>query len=132
MNLAPLFEAGPAIQIHVAAATVALVLTPVQLLRLKGTHSHRAFGYCWMAAMTIVALTSFFIHTIGTLGPFSPIHILSVMTLVTVPRAVLSARAGNVALHRRQIMVLVWLALVGAGLFTLLPGRIMHAVAFGS
>jgi uncharacterized membrane protein len=70
-------------------------------------------------------------HTIRLVGPFSPIHLLSIFTLIMVPLAVWRAHRHRVADHRR-IMIMTFIgALVIAGLFTLLPGRIMHAVVFG-
>jgi uncharacterized membrane protein len=45
--------------------------------------------------------------------------------------AVLHARRHNVSAHRKAMMSIFFGALVVAGLFTLLPGRIMHAVVFG-
>jgi len=64
-------------------------------------------------------------------GPWSPIHLLSIFTLITVPLGVWRAHRHQVADHR-LIMTLVFSgALVIAGLFTLLPGRIVHAVLFG-
>jgi uncharacterized membrane protein len=45
--------------------------------------------------------------------------------------AVWRARTHRVADHRRIMILLVTGALVVAGLFRLLPGRIMHAVLFG-
>lgn len=48
------------------------------------------------------------------------------------PIAVLHARRHNVSQHRWAMLGLFIGALVIAGVFTLLPGRIMHAVAFGS
>jgi uncharacterized membrane protein len=48
-----------------------------------------------------------------------------------VPLAVWRAHRHRVADHMR-IMIMTFIgALVIAGLFTLLPGRIMHAVVFG-
>ncbi len=79
--------------------------------------------------MVLAALTSFFIMRRGFFGP---IHILSVVTLVAAPLALRAAIRGNVALHKRIVTNLFWGAVVGAGLFTLLPGRIMHAVFFGN
>jgi uncharacterized membrane protein len=81
--------------------------------------------------MMIIAASSFFIHSIRMIGPFSPIHLLSILTLVAVPRSILAARRGDIAAHRRGMMLVFWLALVGAGLFTLLPNRIMGQVVFG-
>ena len=65
------------------------------------------------------------------LGPWSPIHLLSIFTLIVLPIAVWRARRHKVADHRR-IMIMIFVgALVIAGLFTFLPGRIMYAVVFG-
>jgi len=81
--------------------------------------------------MAVVAASSFWIHEIRLLGPWSPIHLLSIFTLIVLPIAVWRARRHRVADHRR-IMILIFVgALVIAGLFTFLPGRIMHAVVFG-
>jgi uncharacterized membrane protein len=130
MIIAPLIEASPAIQIHVAAMTVAVVCTPIQLLGRKGTPVHRASGWFWAAAMIIAALSSFFIHTIRVIGPFSPIHLLSILTLVSVPAAIAAARRGDIRRHRMIMIFMVCGAILGAGAFTLMPGRIMHEVFF--
>ena len=45
--------------------------------------------------------------------------------------AVLHARRHNVSAHRKAMISIFFGALVVAGLFTFLPGRIMHAVVFG-
>jgi uncharacterized membrane protein len=47
------------------------------------------------------------------------------------PLAVWRAHTHRVAGHRRIMILLFTGALVVAGLFRLLPGRIMHAVLFG-
>ena len=132
MTLTPLLVASPVIQLHVAAALAALVLTPVQLWRRKGTGQHRWVGYGWIGAMAVAALTSFFIHSIKLVSLFSPVHLLSLLTLWTLPRIIRAARAGQVPQHKRRVLILVWAALVGAGLFSLAPGRLMHQVAFGA
>lgn len=82
--------------------------------------------------MAVVAASSFWIHQIRLVGPFSPIHLLSIFTLVMLPLAVWRAHTHRVADHRR-IMIMTFVgALVIAGLFTLVPGRIMHRVIFGA
>ena len=47
------------------------------------------------------------------------------------PLAVLAAHRHQVDKHRRMMVGIFLGALVIAGLFTLLPGRIMHAAVFG-
>jgi uncharacterized membrane protein len=81
--------------------------------------------------MLSVAVRSFWIHWIRLVGPWSPIHLLSIFVLITVPLAVWRAHQHRVADHRRIMISVFCGALVIAGLFTLLPGRIMHAVVFG-
>ena len=131
MGLAPLTSAAPAISLHAFAAMAAFVLGVVQLASPKGTLPHRTLGWVWVALMATVAISSFWIHQIRLLGPFSPIHLLSIFTLVMLPLAILEAHRHQVAAHRRAMIMLFSGALVVAGLFTLLPGRIMHAVVFG-
>jgi uncharacterized membrane protein len=132
MNLTPLLDAAPAIPLHAFAAIAAFALGLVQFAAPKGTLPHRTIGWIWVTLMLVVALSSFWIHGIRMLGPFGPIHLLSIFTLVIVPLAVWKAHKHDVAAHRR-VMISVFLgALVIAGLFTLVPGRIMHKVVFGT
>jgi uncharacterized membrane protein len=132
VNVAPLLDAAPQIPIHAFAAIAAFVLGVLQLAAPKGTLPHRTLGWLWVALMAVVAVSSFWIHQIRLLGPWSPIHALSIFTLVVLPLGVWRAHQHDVVGHRR-IMVLIFTgALVIAGLFTLVPGRIMHSVLFGS
>jgi uncharacterized membrane protein len=131
MILAPLLDAAPAIPVHAFAAMTAFVLGVVQLAAPKGTLPHRTLGWIWVCLMLAVAISSFWIHEIRLVGPWSPIHLLSIFVLITVPLAVWKAHRHQVADHRRIMISIFSGALVIAGLFTLLPGRIMHAVVFG-
>ena len=131
MMLVPLFAAPAIIQLHVAAAVGAFGSGALQLALPKGTLRHRACGYVWIGLMVILSVSSFWIHTIRLIGPFSPIHLLSILTLAGLPRAIWLARKGDVTGHRRLMIILFVFALFGAGLFTLVPGRLMHVVVFG-
>jgi uncharacterized membrane protein len=55
---------------------------------------------------------------------------LSIFTLVMLPLGVWFAHGHRVIDHRRVMIGIFSGALVVAGLFTLVPGRIMHAVIF--
>jgi uncharacterized membrane protein len=132
MSLAPLLHASPAIQTHAFAAMSALVLGIVQLSAPKGTLPHRTIGWIWVALMAVVGASSFFIHELRLVGPWSPIHLLSVLTLVALPLAVLAAHRHAVDRHRRAMISIFVGGLVVAGLLTFAPGRIMHSVAFGN
>jgi uncharacterized membrane protein len=131
MTLEPLLQATPAIQIHAFAAMTAFALGIVQLSAPKGTLPHRTLGWIWVALMLVVSITAFFIHAIRLWGPWSPIHLLAIFTLIMLPVGVLAAHRHAVERHRRTMIGLFVGALVIAGLFTFVPGRIMHAVAFG-
>lgn len=132
MSLAPLLNAAPAIQAHAFAALAAFALGTFQLAAPKGTLRHRTTGWIWIVLMVIVAATSFWIHDLRVWGPWSPIHLLSIFTLAMLPLAVLHARRHRVGSHRNAMIAIFTGALVVAGVFTFMPGRIMHAVAFGN
>ena len=131
MSLGPLLSAPPPIPWHAFAALAALAMGGAQLALPKGTTRHRVMGYAWAALMLVIAASSFWIQQIRLIGPFSSIHILSIIVLITVPLAVWHAHRHYAAKHRRVMISLYVFALIGAGVFTLLPGRIMHAVVFG-
>ena len=131
MTLAPLLEAPTAIPLHAFAAMAAFTLGVVQFAAPKGTLPHRTLGWIWVGLMLAVAISSFWIHQIRLIGPWSPIHLLSIFVLAVVPLGVWRAHRHRVADHRRIMIFTFTGALVIAGLFTLLPGRIMHTVVFG-
>ena len=131
MSLAPLLDASPVIQVHAFSAMAAFALGIVQLSAPKGTLPHRTIGWIWVVLLTVIAVSSFWIHELKIFGPFSPIHLLSIFTLVTLPLAVMHARRHRVQKHRNAMIAIFTGALVIAGLFTFVPGRIMYAVAFG-
>lgn len=131
MSFAPLWEAGPLITSHALAAIGALVLGALQLLAPKGTLNHRVAGYVWVALMLWIALSSFGIHKLQLVGPFSPIHLLSIFAIVSIIPAIRAARKKNIAAHRKAMISLYFYALVVAGLFTFLPDRVMNRVLFG-
>jgi uncharacterized membrane protein len=103
----------------------------VQLSAPKGTLPLRTVGWIWVTLMLVVSISAFFMHQLRIWGAWSPIHLLAIFTLVMLPIAVWRARRHEVAQHRRAMLGLFLGALVIAGLFTFLPGRIMHAVMFG-
>ncbi|WP_299151663.1 DUF2306 domain-containing protein [uncultured Tateyamaria sp.] len=116
---------------HAFAALAALVLGLSQLVLIKAGLRHKVVGYLWLSLMAVVAISSFWISDFAWVGPFGPIHLLSVYTLFSLFFGLRAARARNFETHRQYMRSLVFVALIGAGLFTLLPGRIMNAVLFG-
>ncbi len=131
MTLTPLLAAAPAIQLHALAAMSAFLLGLVQLAAPKGTLPHRVLGWLWVALMCAAAVSGFFIHTLKIWGIWNPIHLLAAYTLAMLPLGILHARRHRIAGHRQTMTGMFIFALVLAGVFTLLPGRIMHDVVFG-
>lgn len=131
MSFAPLLESSLAIQLHAFAAMSAFVLGLVQFAAPKGTLPHRTIGFIWAGLMLTVALSSFWIQELRVFGPWSPIHLISIFTLVTLPLAVWYAHTHRVGSHKWWMVSIFLGALVVAGLFTFVPGRIMYDVAFG-
>jgi len=129
-NLGLLCHVSPVIAIHFAFAVAAFALGLIQLLGAKGTMTHRVLGWTWVAMMMTVAVSSFFIRGINP-GRFSLIHILSVVTVCTLPLGVYAARRHNVKMHGRTMTSLFVSALVIAGIFTFFPGRLVWRMFFG-
>lgn len=115
---------------HLLTILVALALTPAMLLRPRGTRLHRRLGAVWLAAMLATALLSLGVQT-SKPPHFSPIHILSLVTILSVPAIWWTARAHRVARHRLAVRVLVTGALVLAGTFTFPFYRLLGTWLFG-
>lgn len=130
MNTDVLSDAPLIIQIHVAAAGAALVLGPVAIWRRQRDSLHRVAGRLWVLAMAVAAGSSLFIHEARQFGPFSVIHILSVVTLVSLWQGVAAIRRNDVTRHQRMMLALYLWALIVAGTFTFLPGRRMNDLLF--
>lgn len=133
MSFQPLLDAATPIPLHALAAMAAFVLGVVQLVAPKGTLPHRTLGWLWVALMATVAISSFWIHghSFRLWRSWSPIHLLSIFTPLMLVLAVVCARQRHVRAHAIIMISIFTGALVIAGLFTLVPGRIMHTVMFG-
>ncbi len=131
MSLDPLLSAPIAIQLHVVTVVPAAFLGAYVLAARKGTPRHKLLGKIWLLLMAVSAISSFFIHTIRVWGDFSPIHLLSIWVLIASVLAIYTARKGWVRVHRGFVSGMYLGGIVGAGLFTFLPGRIMNDVFLG-
>ncbi|MBO6717759.1 MAG: DUF2306 domain-containing protein [Rhizobiaceae bacterium] len=130
MNFEPLLTASPAIQIHVCAAAAAFLMGAAILFRHKAGPWHRYLGRTWVALMVVVAVSSFFIHTIKTWGIWSPIHLISVGTFFSLGYGLWLIRRRIVNGHRNVMIGTYFGAMVIAGGLSFLPGRIMYEVFF--
>ena len=129
-DLAPIMASSTAIKIHVATVLVALATGTFLMLHTKGRMVHRVVGWIWAVFMVVTAFTTLFIHVINPQG-LSFIHGFSFYALLTVPLAVYFAKRHNVKSHGSNMTGIYFGALIVAGTFSFLPGRIMYAVIFG-
>lgn len=128
MDLQPILAAPFAIQLHLATVLPALALgTWLVVLSRKGSPGHRALGTVYLALMTTTAIAALFVRAAGH-GALSPLHLFVPLTLWSVFRALWCVRHGDIAGHRRAMLVLYVGGLLLAGTLTLLPGRLMHRV----
>lgn len=132
MSLDPLLTATPAIQFHVLMVIPAALLGLYIFIAPKGTPLHRLTGKIWLMLMVAAAASSFFIHEIRLWGDFSPIHLISAWVIVSAYFAIAAARRHDISRHRAAVSSLYLGGILGAGVFTLSPGRIMNKVLFGA
>jgi uncharacterized membrane protein len=74
--------------LHALTAMAALVLGFVQFAAPEGTLPRRTLGWMWVALMAVVATSSFWIQQVRLIGPFSPIHLLSIFSLASLSIAI--------------------------------------------
>lgn len=132
-TLAPLIDAPLTVQVHLAAAGLALALGPFVLWRQRRDRLHRVLGRVWIGAMLVAALGSFALESrwalVGTLGP---IHLLSILALFSLFQGLRAALQRRFDVHRAYMRGLYLWGLGVTSVFTLLPGRTMHRVVFGT
>lgn len=129
LDITPFLEANTAIQIHAVAAIITFAIGLFLIFAPKGFTLHRTFGWAWVVAMAVTAVSSFFI-TSFTGTHFSPIHALSAWTVIGLPMAVAAVRRRKIAAHRKQMTDMFVGGMLIAGLFTFLPGRLMWSLFF--
>ncbi|HBO16160.1 MAG TPA: hypothetical protein DD440_07460 [Porticoccaceae bacterium] len=124
----------------------ALAAIPVGLyifFKKKGTKQHRFIGRVWVSFLFIVSFTALFITSPMTDSVFNPrfyswIHLLIPFTAGNLIYSVLSIRKFKKTklekhknAHIRSMVGVYFGALLVAGAFTLMPGRMFHEIIFG-
>jgi uncharacterized membrane protein len=129
-NAAPLLAAPPSVQLHVAAALVAMFVGVVIFLLPKGTGFHRLLGWTWVGSMIVVAATSIaMIFDLKT--GVNALHVFTAVTVVSLWAGLTGIRRGNVRQHAGSMIGLYVGGLIIAGAFAFIPGRTMWQVVFG-
>ena len=127
-------------------AFFALAAVPVGLnifFKKKGTKQHRFIGRVWVSFLLIVSFTGLFITSPLTDTVFNPrfyscIHLLIPFTVGNLIYSVWSIRQFKKTklekhknAHIRSMVGVYFGALLVAGAFTLMPGRMFHEIIFG-
>ena len=125
------------IYIHAFFALSAVPLGLYIFLTKKGTKKHKLFGRIWVAWLVTISLTAIFIQEI-TPGEYSFIHLLIPLTIGSLIFSIWSIRKfKQTALQKYKSshmtsMIGVYVgALIVAGVFTLMPGRMFYQILFG-
>ena len=116
----------PLILLHICTAIAALCIGAVVLLRPKGDAPHRLLGRIWVGCMLFTAISSFWI---GQHGKLSWIHILSAWVILSMILAIRAVRRRDIKSHLK-FMRGSYIGLVGAGVFTLLPFRLLGGLVW--
>jgi uncharacterized membrane protein len=119
-----------AIAVHIAAALLSVMAGAVVFLFEKGSVRHRLLGRIWVSAMFITVLSSVYIRELNP-GHFSWIHGLSLLTALSLGRAIWAIRQGNVRAHAFAMQgSLVGLVVAGIAAVAT-PHRLLNIVVSG-
>ncbi len=119
--------------LHLFTVTPCIFIGAYLLLSKKGTKNHRFIGKIYLCLMFFTAIVSLFLPAkVGNqfLNHFGWIHLFSLLTLYSVPTAIIAVKKGNIKAHKTKMRILYFGALIIAGGFTLAPGRYLHKLFF--
>ena len=122
---------------HTAFALAAVPVGIYIFLNKKGTARHKLAGRFWVALLTIVSMSAIPIQSVNP-GHNSLIHLLIPFTIGSLIYSIWNIRRFKVTrlqkyryAHMYSMIGVYVGALLIAGAFTLLPGRLLHGVVFG-
>lgn len=119
---------------HLFTILPAFMLGTYLLFFRKGTPLHKCLGRLYMLLMLATAIISLLMPAqIGfqLLHHFGPLHLLSVLAIYSVISAFTAIKQGNLRKHKISMLSLYCSGILLAGIFTLLPGRLLHSWIFG-
>ncbi|MEX3016186.1 DUF2306 domain-containing protein [Gymnodinialimonas hymeniacidonis] len=133
MDWAIVTEAPLAVRVHIGAALAAITLGPVAIFRHSRDWLHHGAGALWVFVMGVLAISGLLIPAslFPLIGPFGPIHLLSLWALWSLSVGLAALWRGQRAKHGAEMRALYWQGLALAGLLTLLPGRRLNRLLFG-
>lgn len=130
------------IYIHAFFAIMAVPVGLYIFFKKKGTNQHKFIGRVWVSFLLIVSFTALFITSSMTDVVFNPrgyswIHLLIPFTVGNLIYSIWNIRQfkktkleKHKIAHVRSMMGVYCGALLVAGSFTLMPGRMFHAILF--
>jgi len=124
------------IYIHAFFALIAVPVGLYILLTKKGTQKHKLTGCIWTLFLLIVSFTALFIQAINP-GEYSLIHLLIPWTIGSLIYSIWSIRKFQKTklqkykkAHMYSMIGVYVGALLVAGVFTLMPGRLFYEILF--
>ncbi|GGA55451.1 hypothetical protein GCM10011490_01650 [Pseudoclavibacter endophyticus] len=118
------------IPVHAIAASLVVLLAPVNLVRRRRDRAHRVIGRTWVLAMYVTCVSGMFIYSLT--GGFTAFHALAIFTFLTTTLGVVNIRRGHRRAHVGN-MVGGWLgALVAGGFAAFVPARDIPMWAIGT
>ena len=118
---------------HLATVAPAAVIGTYLMIVRKGSAIHKWLGKVYMLLMLITAVISLLMPAkigFNIFGHFGPIHLLSILAIVSVIAAYDAIKRKNIDRHRKAMISLFTGGVVIAGTFTLMPGRFLHSLLF--
>ena len=122
-----------ALQLHLLSSVAALVLGPAALAARKGSPAHRTAGLLWCLLMLTAAASSLFIRDfrLPNWAGYTPIHLFTLITFAGVLAGLLALARGDLRTHGAAMRRVYLGGCVGAGVFALLPGRLLGQWLWG-
>jgi len=124
----------PIVLIHLCIILPCVLFGTYLIFAKKGTQSHNFIGKLYMILMGLTGVLTLFIPAqVGQriLNHFGLLHLLSILTIYTVPKAWFAIKRGNVKSHKYSMISLYIGGIIIAGGFAILaPGRYLHTLLF--
>ena len=120
--------------LHLSIIFPCIFLGAYLLLFPKATRLHRLLGKIYLSLMGMTGIITLFMPSQGEfklLNHFGPLHVLSVITLYTVPTAYRAAKNKNIAAHKSAMIQLYIGGIIIAGSWAILgEGRLLNELFF--
>jgi len=127
-------QSSPIVLIHLCIILPCAVFGAYLIFAKKGTQLHNTIGKVYMVLMGLTGILTLFIPAqVGQriFNHFGPLHLLSLLTIYSVPKAWLAIKRGDVKTHKSAMIQLYIGGILVAGSFAILaPGRYLHTLFF--